>query len=201
MKIRSIASLALGVALALPAAASADNSAKTPAAAPVKLADGDVKVIAHLHHVNQMEIDLGKAAQNSTSSGVKSFGDTLVKDHGASDQELTTFIKAHKLTAIPADKAETDADKADQKDMMAQVAKVKAMKGPEFDKAFLQMMATGHDKELAKIDTALASVVDADLKVMLTATKPVLQKHADTARDLQKTAQASNEEVKLPSTR
>src|SRR5689334_15799459 len=30
-----------------------------------KLSDADVKIISHVHHVNQMEIDLGKVAQKS----------------------------------------------------------------------------------------------------------------------------------------
>lgn len=198
MKIRSFASIALGLALALPAVASAEPAAK-PTMAAAKLADGDVKIVAHLHHVNQMEIDLGKAAMKSSNAGVKAYGDTLVKDHTTGDKDLTAFAKAHKLAMIPADKPETDADKQEAKDMMDKVAKLKAMKGAEFDKTFLDMMASGHDKELAKIDTAMASVADADLKAILTATKPVLQRHADSARDLQKGAQASNDTAMKPS--
>lgn len=185
MKLRSIALVA---ALALPAIAAADTTTKTPATATTALSAGDTKIVAHLHHVNLMEIDLGKAAQKSSNAGVKSYGDSLVKDHTQSDKDLTAFAKAHKLAMIPMDKPATDADKQEQKDMMDQVTKLKAMKGAEFDKMFLDMMANGHDKELAKIDAAMGSVENGDLKVMLTAVKPVLQKHADTARDLQKTA-------------
>ena len=198
MKIRS---LALVAALALPAVAAADNTAKTPAASATKLSAGDTKIIAHVHHVNLMEIDLGKAAQKSATATVKTYGDTLVKDHTTSDKDLTTFAKAHKLALIPMDKPETDAEKQEQKDMMDQVTKLKAMKGTEFDKAFLDMMATGHDKELARIDTSIGAAEDGDLKVMLTALKPVLQKHADSARDLQKNAAQATNETKLPSAR
>ena len=70
--------LAIATALALPSVALADpdkapdkTNEKMTDKAPVKtdkdakLADGDVKIIAHVHHVNQMEIDMGKLAQKS----------------------------------------------------------------------------------------------------------------------------------------
>jgi len=66
------------------------------------------------------------------------------------------------------------------------------------------MMATGHDKELTKIDTSISSATDPDLQAMLKTTKPVLQRHADQARDLQKTTpQASADQAtdKLPASR
>jgi putative membrane protein len=151
-----------------------------------KLSDSDVKIIAHLHHVNQMEIDLGKTAQKTGTATVKNYGSTLVTDHQTGDKDLTAFAKSHKLAMIPADKPVTEADKADDKDMTAQMAKLKALKGADFDREFLNMMAMGHDKELTKIDVAIGAASNTDLQAMLKATKPVLQRHADQARDLQK---------------
>ena len=203
--------LAIVTALALPSIALADPD-KTPPAdkapdktnekmtdkAPVKtdkdakLADGDVKIIAHVHHVNQMEIDMGKLAQKSGTQAIKSYAETLVNDHTSNDKELLSFSKAHKLATIPADKPETDADRQDAKAMMTETAHLKTLKGAEFDKAFLNMMVAGHDKELAKIDTSIGAAADPDLQTMLKSIKPVLQRHSDQAHDLQKnTPQAS----------
>jgi putative membrane protein len=156
-----------------------------------KLSDGDTKIIAHLHHVNMMEIDAGKIAQKNGSAAVKSYAATLISDHQSNDKDLTSFAKQHKLAAIPADKPQADADKQDEKDMAATMAHLKTLKGSEFDKAFLNMMVSGHDKELAKIDSSIGSAGDADLKSMLTSVKPVLQRHSDQAKDLQKSPQAS----------
>jgi putative membrane protein len=199
--------LAIVTALALPSAALADPD-KTPPAdkapdktnekmtdkAPIKtdkdknpkLADGDVKIIAHLHHVNQMEIDMGKLAQKSGTQAIKGYADTLVNDHTSNDKELMSFSKAHKLATIPADKPETDADRQDAKTMMTETAHLKTLKGAELDKAFLNMMVAGHDKELAKIDASIGAAADPDLQTMLKSTKPVLQRHSDQAHDLQK---------------
>jgi putative membrane protein len=163
-----------------------------------KLSDADVKVIAHLHHVNQMEITLGKDAQRQGTKNVKDYAGTLITDHTAADKDLTAFAKAHQLTTIPADKPMTDADRQDDKDMTQQMARLKTLKGADFDKAYLNMMVSGHDKELTKIDVAISSTGDPDLKSMLQNVKPVLQRHADQARDLMKSPQASADDPNKP---
>ena len=220
MKLRALAIIA---AFALPTLAIADDktppSDKTapgdkPAATdktdkPMtdkagKLSADDMKIISHVHHVNQMEIDLGKVAQQkSTAAGVKSYGQALIDDHQSADKDLTAFAKKHGQAAIPVEKPATDADRQEQKDMTTQVAHLKTLKGADFDKEFLNMMSSGHDKELAKIDVSIGAATDPDLQTMLKSVKPVLQRHADQARDLQKNSpQASaNEPMKLPSTR
>lgn len=191
MKLRAFAIIA---ALALPTFALADNKTPKPDKAPAaaKLSDGDVKIISHLHHVNQMEIDVGKVAQKAGTASVKSYSDTLEKEHQSADKDLTAFAKKHGLATIPADKPATDADNQEQKDMTTQVAHLKTLKGADFDREFLNMMVTGHDKELVKIDVSIGTAGDPDLQTMLTSSiKPMLQRHADQARDLQKSPQAS----------
>jgi putative membrane protein len=163
----------------------------TPTDKTAKLSDGDIKIVAHLHHVHQMEIDAGKTAQKTGTARVKSYAEILIADHQSADKDLTAFAKQHKLTTIPADKPLSDADKQEQKDTQAKTAHMKALKGAAFDSEFLSMMETGHEKELAKVDTSIGSASDSDLQSMLKDVKPVLQRHADQARDLQKSPQAS----------
>jgi putative membrane protein len=175
---------------------SSDTSSNKTAGA--KLSDGDIKTIAHLHHVNQMEITLGKDAQRQGTAKVKDYASTLVNDHQTADKDLTAFAKAHHLTTIPADKPASDADRQDDKDMTQQMAHLKNLKGADFDKAYLNMMVAGHDKELTKIDVAISSAGDQDLKSLLQNVKPVLQRHADQARDLLKSPQASADQPAAP---
>jgi putative membrane protein len=194
-----IQALALISALALPAVALADDSTATDnhkttttdKAKGDKLSDGDARIVSHLHHVNQMEIDLGKAAQKSGTAKVKAYATTLVTDHQSADQDLTAFAKKHNLGSIAADKPQSDADKQDQKDMDSQASQIKKLKGADFDRQYLNMMVAGHDKELANIDTSMSAASDPDLQSFLKAVKPVLQRHADEARDLQNSPQAS----------
>lgn len=168
-----------------------------------KLNDADTKTIAHLHHVNQMEIGLAKDALKLGTAHVKDYANTIITDHTTADKDLTAFAKSHKLAAIPADKATTDAERSDEKDMTTAMAHLKTLKGADFDKEYLNMMVSGHDKELTKIDVSISSAGDPDLKSMLQGVKPVLQRHADQARDLQKSPQASAMQPpdKLPSSR
>lgn len=163
-----------------------------------KLSDSDIKTIAHLHHVNQMEITLAKDAQRQGTAKVKDYASTLITDHQAADKDLTAFAKAHHLATIPADKPATDADEQDDKDMTQQMARLKTLKGADFDKAYLNMMVSGHDKELTKIDVEISSASDPDFKNLLQSVKPVLQRHADQARDLMKSPQASAQEPNKP---
>jgi len=225
MKIRALAIVA---ALALPSLALADDPPKSP---PMdksndknpdtdkskdkdmdktpgkageksgKLSDGDVKIIAHLHHVNQMEMEVAKLAQKTGTAAVKSYAETLERDHQTADKELTTFAKQHHVAMIPADKPQSDADRDDQKNMTSQMARLKTLKGAAFDKEFLNMMVAGHDKELAKIDVSTGAASDPDLQTMLKSIKPVLQRHSDQAHDLLKNAQAALDKPvdKLPS--
>jgi len=190
MKLRAFAIIA---ALALPTLASADD--KTPNDKTTenasKLSADEVKIIARLHHVNQMEIDLGKIAQKNGTAHVKSYGDMVEKDHKSADADLTAFAKKRGLKSIPADKSDTDAERQDQKDMTAAVAHLKTLKGAEFDKEFLNMMVTGHEQAIARVDAALNATSDQDLQTLLKSVKPMLQRHLDEARDLQKNPQAS----------
>ncbi|HEX2691319.1 MAG TPA: DUF4142 domain-containing protein [Kofleriaceae bacterium] len=201
-----IQALALITALVLPTLAIADN--KTPGAntsdktadKPTKLSEGDVTIISHVHHVNQLEIDVGKAALKSGTESVKSYGNMLVSDHQSADKDLAALAKKHGLTTIPAEKPQTDEAKQEQKDTTKQVAHLKTLKGAEFDREFLAMMVTDHDKEVARIETSIGTASDPDLRTLLTSIKPVLQRHADEARNLQKNPQTSATQPTNPPT-
>jgi putative membrane protein len=184
--------LALLLALLLSPAAFADDTSKAPTApktdtaAKTKLTPAELAVLAHYHAVDQMEIDLGKAAkQKGASASIKEYGTMLVKDHTEHDTKLKAIAKKTGQT-IPAEKPANDVEKKELADTKAAVAKLKKQKGKAFDTMFLTTMVDGHEKELAKIDTKIAEVSNTELADLLRDTKPVLQHHADHARELQK---------------
>lgn len=160
----------------------------TGTAKPAKLKAEELQVMAHYHEVNLMEIDINKvAAKKATSEGVKAYANMLVKDHMAADKEL--FALAKKTgQKIPAEKPATDVEKQEKAEDKKLVAKLKTMKGSDFERQYLQLMVTGHEKEVAKIDANIAKVENAELAESLRAKKPVLQHHADEARTLQSNA-------------
>jgi len=175
-----------------------DTSSSKTAESGAKLSDSEIRTIAHLHHVNQMEITLAKEAQRQGTAKVKDYASTLITDHQQADKDLTAFAKAHHLTTIPADKPTTDAERQDDKDTTQAMAHLKTLKGADFDKEYLNMMVSGHDKELTKIDVEISSASDPEFKSLLQNVKPMLQRHADQARDLLKNPQASADRPAAP---
>ena len=186
--------LALVAALVLPSLALADDYkksdpvTKTDPKAATKLAEEDVKLIAHIHHVNLMEIDMGKSAAAKGSASVRKYAQMLMKDHRDGDKDLIAFAKKKGLAVIPADAPATEADKKEMADMMVKMTELKKLKGAEFDRQFLIMMVDGHDKEIVKLDAAMPNIKDADLAAKMRDKRVVLQRHADSARELQKNA-------------
>lgn len=163
----------------------------TTASSKEKISAADLQVMAQMHHVNQMEIDMGKLAETKGSTqAVKSYGKMLVTDHQSADKDLMAMAKKHGQS-IPMYKPTNEADQKDEKDDKDMAAHVKTLKGADFDKDFLSMMVQGHEKTLAKLDTAMGMVTSDELKTAIENVKPVVQKHADQARDLQKTSTTS----------
>jgi predicted outer membrane protein len=185
--------LALILTLLVAPAAFADDtsSSKTDApkadvAAKAKLTPAELQVLAHYHALNLKEIDLGKAAKlKGASAGVKEYGAMLVKDHTESNAKLKAIAKKTGQS-IPAEKPATEVEKQEIAADKAMAGRLKKEKGRAFDERFLAAMVNGHEKELAKIDTKIGEVQNSELADLLRATKPVLQHHADHARELQK---------------
>jgi len=189
-----IKTLILAAAFVIPTIASADDMKKADTAKnadTAKLESEDVNIVAHFHHVNLMQIDLGKLAQKQGTAKVKKYGAMLVKDHTAANKEITAFAKKNGVAKIPDAAPATEAEKTAHDEMMAAMTKMKTLKGAEFDREFLTMMVAEHDKEVARIDTSVAMVKNPDLTTLLNNLKPTLQRHADEARELQKSPEVS----------
>lgn len=162
------------------------DTSKTEKTKPAKLKTAELQVMAHYHALNQMEIDLAKTAEKKTKNdSVKTFAQTMVKDHGDNDKQLLSLAKKTGQR-IPIEKPATDVEKQAKAEDKAMATKLKTLKGADFDREYIRMMVQGHDNELANIDSKIAEVENAELADALKATKPVLQKHADDARDVQK---------------
>lgn len=162
------------------------DTAKTEKAKRAKLTRSELQVMGHYRDVNRLEIDLGKlAASRGGTQAVKSYGEMLVEEHTDSDKKLAALAKETGQT-IPQEKMKTEAEKAEKAAQKKHVAALKQLQGADFDREYLRMMVEGHDKELATIDQRMAEVHNAQLLDLLSATKPMLQHHADEARALQK---------------
>lgn len=164
----------------------ADVGTEKPKDKPVKLSENELQIMAHYKALNEMEIDLGKVAQKrGASQAVKAYGKMLVTDHEASNKQLMEIAKLHDQK-IPSFKPVTEAERKSYQDAKANAAKIKKMKGQMFDREFLRMMVMDHERELANIDANIGKVQNTQIVEAIRDLEPVLQRHADQARELQK---------------
>jgi putative membrane protein len=178
--------LVMALASATAYADDATKTTDTPKTEAAKLNKAELQVLAHYHELNLLEIDLGKTAiKKSANPAVKAYAEMLVTDHGDADKKVKALAKKMKQI-VPAEKPATDAEKQEKADTKKAAAALKKLKGADFDREYLRMMVEGHDKELAKVDTKLADVQNAELAELVSGKKATLQKHADQARELQK---------------
>ena len=120
------------------------------------------------------EVAIGKlAAAQGLSQKTKDFGSMLVADHGAHKEKVAGLLTSAGGTST--DEA-TDEGKAN-------LAKLTALKGAEFDKAFKSAMIDDHNKDIAKYEKQAAGS-DATTASLAKDTLPTLRKHLDTAKAL-----------------
>ncbi|MCU1294576.1 MAG: outer membrane protein [Bryobacterales bacterium] len=114
------------------------------------------------------EVELGRiASQKASSDAVKQFGQKMVDDHTKANDELKQVASQSNLT-LP-----TTLDKKHQ----SMVAKMSAMSGPDFDKAYVKDMVKDHEKDVKEFQNEADKGTDPNLKQFATKTLPVLQGH------------------------
>lgn len=130
---------------------------------------------------NLAEIQMGQLAQQKAQSAdVKSYGEMLVTDHSAANDQAKKIAETIGMTP-PAEPS------AKQKSMYDKMSK---LSGAEFDRAFAKEMVADHKKDISeyKRESAKKNSPVADLAKQ---TLPTLQKHLDAAEKLQKSNSAS----------
>jgi predicted outer membrane protein len=174
----------------------------------------DEMVLRHLHHANMEEINAGQMAQSKASApAVKDYARTLVSDHQQADKQVLAMAdKMHVDIKKNMDMSDMDHSKMDHskthdskmhdskmddskmtgmdhQDKMkmhqAKMDEMQKLSGKEFDKAFLTMMANGHDHVIEMMKTAQGTA-KGDMKNMLDQMLPTLERHKQMSQDLMK---------------
>lgn len=145
----------------------------------------DSEILSKLHHINQMEIQLGQLAQQKASSSkVKNYGERLVRDHERADREVTSLAQRLNIQlAVPQPRTSDEAQKMHMHEQMAD--KLKGMSGRAFDSTFLQTMVQGHQDAIAMLSDAEGQL-SSPVKDLVTNLLPTLRQHEIMAADLQK---------------
>ncbi|MGE7138282.1 DUF4142 domain-containing protein [Luteibacter sp. NPDC031894] len=162
---------ALAAAVALPAVAVAQQSTESSNVA----ASADAAFVRKASASGLAEVALGQlGASQGSSADTKSFGERMVKDHTAANDELKSIASGKNMTVSPEPMA------ADKEAASAMSKK----SGAEFDKAFAKKMVADHQKAVALFTKESKSGQDAELKAFATKTLPTLKEHLDMAKKL-----------------
>ena len=141
--------------------------------------------LERLHHANELELRLGKLAQEKAQSQqVKDYARMMVEHHTTADQELMQHAKTQKLTLgkpQPKGNAEVKMMAAHK----ATEAKLRALDGMAFDMAYMTAMLGDHDMTLTKVMLGEQQfTAKPELTQMLTKLRPQLTQHRDQAYQL-----------------
>ena len=126
--------------------------------------------------IGKAEIELGQIAlKNTQDEGVRKYAERMVKDHSAADKKLQA-IAAKENLQLP---QSLDPEHASLK------TKLQGLTGDDFDRAYVNAMAKGHDKAVALFEAASqqAQMPD-DLKQFAASTLPTLEQHQEMAHSL-----------------
>ncbi|MCX2585870.1 DUF4142 domain-containing protein [Pedobacter sp. MR22-3] len=121
-----------------------------------------------------MEVEAAKIAQkNASSQEVKDFAAKMLEDHTKANKELKEFaVKKKVITpdALPAD---------DQ----IHLDEMKKIKGAAFDKHYMGMMVTDHEKTIALFKEGISNK-DSGLKTWATKTLATIEQHDEMAKKI-----------------
>jgi putative membrane protein len=139
--------------------------------------------IAHIVvTANQVDIDAGKLAKARTKNkDVRQFAQQMVTDHTGVNQQAVALAK--KLKVKPEN---NDTSKSLKKGGDENIAKLRKLKGKEFDKEYVDHEVAYHEAVLDAIDkTLVPSAKNEQLKDLIVKVRPVIAAHLEHAKHLQ----------------
>lgn len=145
-------------------------------------APSDAEIAAIVVAANQVDIDAGKLAQQQASSPeVKAFGERMVVDHSAVNEQAVTLVR--KLNVEP---KENDLSRTLLADGARTLDRLRQLQGEAFDKAYIDNEVAYHQAVLDVIDTVLLpNAQNPELKELISAVRPVIEAHLGHAEQLQ----------------
>ncbi len=122
------------------------------------------------------EVDEGLlAVSRAQSQDIKQFGQHMIDDHTANNQELMTLLEQKGITPPAA---------VDRKHSR-EAAQLQKLSGAAFDRAYIKDQIAGHQQMAAMMQTEIQSGSDPDLKAFARKTLPTIQQHLQMAQQLQ----------------
>jgi putative membrane protein len=139
-----------------------------------------------LHASNQAEVEAGQlASRTAQSAEVKQYAQRMVDDHQKNDDQLKELART--LNVNLEGEEFTKQQKKAQKDL----EKVQGKSGAEFDKAYMKMMVSEHERDVKDVEKAAKDARKGnhtELATFLDTTHSHLNMHLEEARRIERTA-------------
>jgi len=120
------------------------------------------------------EVEMGKlAAQKATDPEVKKFGQTMVTEHTAANNELKTLAGKKNVT-LPTDLGTHQSD----------LDTLKNASGADFDRSYVKLMVNEHENDVEAFQAQADKSADPDVKAFAAKTLPTLKKHLESIRTI-----------------
>ncbi len=151
-----------------------------PSLIPATRALDDATIVAIFDAANSADIETGKlAAERGASREVRAFGAMLVHDHEQVRQMGRDLARKLGVTPTP------PVDDAAASAHAATMAKLRALTGADFDRAFLAHEESFHAGVIAAVRTTLLPAIqNAELKALVTKVAPAFEAHRRAADDM-----------------
>lgn len=164
------------------AAAVAATFALSSASALAQSAPDDAQIAGIVVAANTVDIDAGKLAQKKTKNAeVKKFAKQMVTDHSGVNKQAVALVTRLKVT--PQD---SDLSKTLKQGGTDNLAKLKGLKGKEFDQAYVAHEVEYHQAVIDALDkTLIPSAKNAELKDTLVKVRPAFVAHLEHAKHLE----------------
>ena len=142
----------------------------------------DAQIASIVVTANQVDIDAGELAQSKAASpDVKAFARLMVIDHTGVNKAATELVT--RLGVTPENNPTSRSLKAGGDENLA---RLKALDGAAFDKAYVDHEVAYHQQVLDAIDkTLVPEAENEELKALLVKVRPAFVAHLEHARKLQ----------------
>ena len=164
-------------------AASALLLASGPAASREAAAPDDAQIAHIAYTAGQLDVNAGKQAlAKSHNKAVRSFAQTMIRDHAAVNDQALALAK--KLGVTPQDNATSETLTKQAKEKAGELSK---LSGSSFDRAYIQNEVAFHRTVNGALTTTLIpSAHNAELKSLLKTGLMLFQEHQKHAEELAK---------------
>lgn len=136
-------------------------------------------MLQRLHMSNQHEIEMAKMAEQNGSDRIKSYAQTLTRDHQDADQKVKDLAKKKSISL-----SDTPKNPHMQEKMEMSKQHFEGLKGQQFDNAFANRMSMEHRRMITMAQSWRQNCSDQEVCSLIDTLLPKLQQHEQMANSL-----------------